>query len=66
MRQEIFDEVTEEMVSSEWNYDLQELQEFIQQLIQTAMQIQSFEQLISKVSTPLPPCPSPHHCVAVL
>lgn len=38
------------MISSDWNYDLQELIDFIQQLIQTAVQIQSFEELISKVS----------------
>ena len=38
------------MISSDWNYDLRELNDFIQQLIQTAVQIQSFEELISKVS----------------
>jgi hypothetical protein len=43
------------MITSDWNYDLQELNDFIQQLIQAAIQIQSFEEQISKVPPPPPP-----------
>jgi hypothetical protein len=41
--------VTEDLITSYWNYNLDELKRFIGELISCALQIESFEENISKV-----------------